>query len=410
MRRIVPLFLLLLATSAFAQTDEKRPSRSAAAIQSVANLIRNNVAGASNPKKAEVAAKNPMHVVFLVDTSQAGKDDYIEFTAKFIDGVLKQLGGDQAEAKVADDGLHDVQFFPYQMDLIELPDRALTPARPLKKGAGTVQAIKDLLPHQRIPVPGEGMRGHLSAKARRTLIDKLGSSQGARETLIVQITPREIDSDPDHPENDIAVKRQSAYNALLAGTDYVAYNEGGSKWQTDPPGDNVPSTDVFVWVYGPSKFNLPAVAPVPVPTPIEIEREEPKKGLPIALFAGLGVLALVVGYVIYRFVAKFPVKVGDERGWVTFSSPLAIKSAGGKGGGRAILIAKERQGGVGPDIKLGEVTVPLLFGGPRVFGSGGYTMKQNAATPPVALPLTKKPIAVAFTKPDGSTDLINISL
>ncbi|CAN5717828.1 hypothetical protein BH11ARM2_BH11ARM2_26770 [soil metagenome] len=411
MRRLLALFLLLTLAGAALAQDPAPTSRSDAAVKSVADRIRREVAERSGtPDDAEAAARNPLHLVFLLDTSQAGtKDDYGEFARKFIAGLLREFGGGQKRAGVSDDALDDVSFYPYQMDLITDDAHTLRTKR-LKAGEGTVQAVQSLVPNVRIPIPGETDRGHDSTTARHTLLTQLGSSMGPRETVVVQITPQSQNADPDRPENDAKIKAIDARSGGLEDTDYVVYRDDGRYFQTDPPGKNVAPSDVYVWVYGPARFDVPPATPVAATPAAPKPVVPPPKPFPILLVAlGIPVL-LVLGYVGWRLTVKYPVKIAGEVARVGTSAPLAIKTAGSaKGDERALLVPRERQGTLGPGLKVGEVTVPFLFGGPRVFGSGGYTLKSGGATPSVPLPLSAKPTSVVFAKGEAATEPIQIS-
>ncbi|HSI74153.1 MAG TPA: hypothetical protein VK934_13330 [Fimbriimonas sp.] len=410
MKPFITLLLLIFAVAGVCQSaDPTAPtSRSNEVAQSVYDRIAREVsARSSNPDDASVIGRNPMRIVFLIDTSQATeKDFYPPFVGKVVAGVLRRIGKAQMDAKVPDDALVDVWFYPYQLDLIRDPAHVLKGER-LKRGGGIVQKVFAAVPKARVSVPGEGKRGHDSSKARRSLVEELGPASGARETLIVQITTMPTNSDPDRPENHARIKGIDARSGLLEDTDYVAYSDEGRYYQTDAPGGGVSPSDIHVWLYGPSRFDVPAVVtaqPVRRPTPPVAQPPSDYTLLIILL-----ILAIPLIYVVYRLLLKFPVMLGDQVQRMGVLKPLSIVTAGHKGGEGYIQIPPERLGQLGKAQKVGEIKVPFLFGGPRVNGAGGHSLHRSKA-PAADLPLVKKPVEVEFVKGENRSELVKLSL
>lgn len=406
MKSALILALVALVSSSFAQGGSGPTSRADATVQAVYDRLAREVAERSgNAHDLEAVGRNPMRIVFLVDSSQASEKDYYnEFVRKVASGLLRKIGMAQSAARVSDDARDDVWLFPYQMDLIR---EAAVKSKRLKSGEGTVQAIMSGVPNARIPQAGETNRGHDSSRARRSLMAELGPAFGPRETVIVQVTPTSANADPDHPDNDQRIKNLDARTGLLDGVDYVVYRDDGRYFQTDAPGRGIAPSDVYIWLYGPARFEVPpkSVAPILHPSPTD---GTPAHPAPIGLYLGLAALAVVAAYLAYRLTLKIPVRLGNEVRKVGPMGTVKIMTAGGKGGEDVLLIPDERRGNVGGAVKVGEINLPFFAGGPKVAGAGGYTLSVNNS-PKSDIPLSSKPTLARFAKGDQSTTVIELS-
>ena len=413
----LPLLSLAISAICFGQVPAEPTSRSDEVAKSIYDRIAKEVSIRSgNPNDPEAIGRNPMRVVFLVDTSQATDKDYFPpFVAKVAAGVLRRIGGAQLAAKMSDDALDDVWFYPYQLDLIQDAEHVVTGQR-LKKGGGTVQKIVDAIPAKRLPIPGEGNRGHDSSKSRRTLIDLLGRASAERETVIIQVTTMPANSDPDHPENHAKITGIDARSGLLEGTDYMVYQDDGRYYQTDSPGGGVSAADVHVWLYGPAKFEVPPPSADQTTTTGSTTGgttgttgggEQPKPINPV-VFVILVPIGAAVGYLAYRFFAKFEVSLGDERRKVGTTSPIAIVTVGHKGGNQTVQISAQKLGQLSKGVIVGQISVPFFAGGPRIKGDGGHQLYVNSAQV-TELQLGRKESQVAFGKGDLRSDLVKVA-
>jgi hypothetical protein len=418
MKTLRALLLSLVATTLVAAAAAQSPSgpqdgtsRSDFAAQSVFDRLSKEVAKRSDhPDDPNAIGRASLRIAFLMDSSQNTAKDFLPvFEKKVVAGILRRIGIAQLNAKATDDHLDLISIYPYQLHLIQDPKWSLTD-RPLKKGEGTVEAVIDHIPPQRVAVAGESELGHDSSGSRAALA-KLLPQSGDRQDLIIQMSPTAINSDPKDPENNKKLVEQDARTGLLDGTGYVAYDDDGRYYQTDAPGQGVSASDVHIWVYGPESFKL-ANAPAPAAgapaggaPPTSADSAGPP--IPLIIF-GLLVVAGVI-YVVYRFTLTVPVEMDGEIGKTSFTRPLAILVAGGKGGQNALQIPPQRKGNVGEGLKVGEITMPLLFGGPKISGAGGHTMYVlNSSTH--ELPLSRKVSNVAFGKGDARTAAIPFKL
>jgi hypothetical protein len=421
-------FLFLAAATVHAQTSPAQAqggtpaipkdgtSRSDFAAQSVFDRIAKEVAKRSgHPEDLDSIGRASLRITFLMDSSQNTAKDFLPvFEKKLVSGILRRIGNAQLKASVSQDQLDLVSVYPYQLHLIQDPKWSLSD-RVLKKGEGTVEAVIDHIPPQRVQVAGEGELGHDSSGARAALIKLLGpnANSGDRQNLIIQMTPTAVNSDPKDPENNKKLVEEDARAGLLDGTDFSVFDDDGRFYQTDAPGQGVSASDVHVWVYGPQNFKLVAAgtgSPAPQAGPVGQNANAPDSAGPPVPLIIVGVLVLAaIGYVIYRFTLKVPVEMDGEIAKAGFSRPIAVIVAGGKIGENTLQISPQRKGNVGEGLKVGEITMPLLFGGPKISGAGGHTMYVlNSSTP--ELSLGQRVTNISFGKGEARTATIPFKL
>jgi hypothetical protein len=412
--KYILLLLLMVLSVAHAQDSggsDAGTSKSDLAAQSIFDRLSREVASRSGTPQVDSAiGRAPLHITFLMDSSQNSAKDFLPvFEKKVVAGVLRRIG--LAQAKAAIDPAQDdsVSVFPYQLRLIDDSAHILSDSV-LQKGAGTVEKAIDKIPSQRIPVAGEGELGHDSSGARSEIISKLRSDGSDRQNIIIQMTPTSVNSDPSDPSLNAKMVRVDARAGALDGTGFVVYNDDGRYYQTDPPGQGVSASDVHVWIYGPSTIHLlPANSPQDLSNAAKPQADQSAASAPIALYAILAVAAVAVGYLVYRFMLKIPVEMDGEIAKAGFSRPVSIVVSGGKLGENCLQISPQLKGTVGDGLKVGQITVPLLFGGPRVSGGGGHTMfVSNSAAPEISL--TRKARPLAFGKGSARTEAIPFKL
>ena len=347
--------------------------------QTVADTIYSRICKAiaqrsGNADDLNSIARNQTHFVFLIDTSQAhDKEAFTESAKKFCIRFVQKIGQDQDRLQVPRELRSQVSLYPYQLSLITDPAHILERGL-VFKGGGVIQKLSAAIPSDRVPMPGERLRGHDSSGSRYTLFQRLSAVSGPIETVIIQITNTSINQDPDHPGNDRKIRAIDARTGLMEGQRWIPYDEAGGVFSSDDPGAGIAPYDLFIWTYGPESFNVPPPLSkrignvsrhVPIKTP-----SEPNFGFWVASLLAAG----IVGYCWTYFRHQYQVELDGGAAYARRGGTVELVTSGsGKAGQHVLTLPPSLAGNANAGEVIGKVEIPW-FGEPLLRPAKPWTL------------------------------------